>query len=206
MEEEKKAVRQTGKGKPVLELEAQEWGMFYKGKVITLSKPTIEGIKAQPTHIMGWFETELMEVWANIFPLTPVSRIQGFLPLSDPTWGQWTNPWWVFLTDVPSREEREIFGWRGMPSALREPILGDYNKEDTLLERRMLLGEPIVVNLLGNREGRKVIQVFLPTAHFNLVISQRELQMGIMEHVALFNQGEGFTKRFLVELGWSILE
>lgn len=27
-----------------------------------------------------------------------------------------------------------------------------------------------------------------------------------MEHVALFKKKEGFTKRFLVELGWSILE
>ena len=63
------------------------------------------------------------------------------------------NPWWVFLTDLPSREEREIFGWRGMLLALREPVLVDYNQEDTLLERRIFLGKPITISLLGIEKG-----------------------------------------------------
>lgn len=78
-----KGSKAKGKGKPALDQEAQEWGMFYKGKVIALSKPTIEGIKAQSTHIMGWLDMELMEVWANIFPLTPECKVRGSFLLSD---------------------------------------------------------------------------------------------------------------------------
>ena len=63
------------------------------------------------------------------------------------------NPWWVFLIDLPLREEREIFGWRGMLLALREPVLVDYNQEDMLLERRIFLGKPIAVSLLGIKKG-----------------------------------------------------
>ena len=48
--------------------------------------------QATPTHIMGWFEEELLKAWSHIFPLTPESRRNGSLPLSDPAWFNWHNP------------------------------------------------------------------------------------------------------------------
>ena len=64
--------------------ETQEWGIYYKGKIIVILSTTIVEIKATPTHIIGWFEEELMKAWSHIFPLTPESRRNGSLPLSDP--------------------------------------------------------------------------------------------------------------------------
>ena len=48
--------------------------MFYRNKIIPLGDDTINMIRRDPTHIMGWFEKELMEAWLNIFPLTETSR------------------------------------------------------------------------------------------------------------------------------------
>ena len=62
----------------------QEWGIYYKRKIIAISSTTIAEIKANPTHIMGWFEEDLMKAWSHIFPFTLESRRNGFLPLSDP--------------------------------------------------------------------------------------------------------------------------
>ena len=99
-----------GKEKLLVRPETQEWGIFYKGKIIVISSNTIAEIIASPTHIMGYFEEELMMAWSHIFPLTPESRRNGYLPLSDPAWFNWHNPWWNFLTDRPSRKESQILG------------------------------------------------------------------------------------------------
>lgn len=50
-----------GKRKPLKISETQEWGIYYKEKIIVLSDITIREIKATPAHIMGWFEEELMK-------------------------------------------------------------------------------------------------------------------------------------------------
>ena len=99
------ATSSKGKEKPLVSPETQEWGIYYKGKIIVISSTTIAEIKATPTHIMGWFEEELMKAWSHIFPLTPESRRNSSLPLSNPAWFNWHNPWWNFLTDRPSRKE-----------------------------------------------------------------------------------------------------
>ena len=61
--------------------------------------------------------------------------------------------------------------------------MGDLSQPDTLLERRMFVDKPITVNIMGNMEGRKIIQVFAPIQTFSLVVSQHECMMGVMEHV-----------------------
>ena len=155
-----KAASSKGKEKPMENPETQEWGNFYKRKIIVISSIIITEIKVTPTHIMDWFEEELMKAWSHIFLLTPKSWMNSYLPLLDPTWFNWHNPWWNFLLDKTSRKESQILGWRGLPSRSRELILGDLSQPDTLMERRMLVDRPIVFNTMGDMEGRKIIQVF----------------------------------------------
>ena len=68
-----KVASSKGKEKPMESPKTQEWGIFYRGKIIVISSIIIAEIKVTPTHIMGWFEEELMKAWS-------------YLPLSDPTW------------------------------------------------------------------------------------------------------------------------
>ena len=68
------------------------------------------------------------------------------------------------------------------------------------------MDRPIVVNTMGDMEGRKIIQVFALIRTFSLVVSQRERMMGVMEHVMVLIQGEGFTKSFLKDMGWTIMD
>lgn len=51
--------------------------------------------------IMRWYETELMEAWMNIFPLTEQSRRLGDLLMTDEAWMTTPNPWWNFIMDCP---------------------------------------------------------------------------------------------------------
>lgn len=152
-----KATSSKEKEKSLESPKTQEWGIFYKGKIIVISKTTIAEIKATPTYIMGCFEEELMKAWSHIFLLAPESRMNDYLPLSDLAWFNWHNPWWNFLINKPSRKESQILGWRGLPLRSRELILGDLSQPDTLLERRMFVDRPITVNIMGDMEGRKII-------------------------------------------------
>lgn len=80
----------------------EHWAMFYQNKIIPLGDNTINMIRRDPTHIMRWFEEELMEAWLNIFPLTETSRQLGSLPITDEAWILTPNPWWRFVTDRPA--------------------------------------------------------------------------------------------------------
>ena len=155
---------------------------------------------------MGWFNEDLMKAWKHLFPLTPISMELGSLPLTNPAWFNWENPWWNFLSDIPSRNESNILGWRGLPSIFRELVLGNLNQPNMLLQQRMLMDQPITTSIMGNREGRKIIQIFYPIQIFSLVISQCERQMGVMEHVLILKQGMGYTKKVLKDLGWTMME
>ena len=77
----------------------ENWGIFYKGKVISMSDETIRWIKQDPTKVWGWLEKDLMVVWKNLFPLTERSNLFGYLPLKDEAWITTLNPWWRLLTD-----------------------------------------------------------------------------------------------------------
>ena len=48
-----------------------------------------------------WYNTEEMEAWKNIFPLTEVSACLGYLPLTDEAWFTTPNLYWHFLMDQP---------------------------------------------------------------------------------------------------------
>lgn len=160
MSHNKNPTNTKGKEKPSSSQEPQEWGISYKNKIIKIERITINEIKATPTHTMGWFEEDLMKAWKHIFPLTPISRELGFLPLTDPAWFNWENPWWNFLSDIPSRKASNILGWRELPLIFRELVLGDLNQPDTLQQRRMLVDQPITTSIMGYMEGRKIIQIF----------------------------------------------
>lgn len=129
--------------------------------------------------------------------------MNSYLPLSNPDWFNWHNPWWNFLSNRSSRKESQILGWRGLPLRSRELILGDLSQLDTLMERRMFVNRPIAVNIMGDIEGRKIIEVFALIRTFSLVGSQRERMMGVMEHVMVLIQGEGFMKSLLKDMGWT---
>ena len=201
-----KAASSKEKEKPMESPETQEWGNFYKRKIIVISSIIIVEIKVTPTHIMDWFEEELMKAWSHIFLLTSKIWMNGYLTLSDPAWFNWHNLWWNFLSDKTSRKESQILGWKGLPLRSRELILGDLSQPDTLMEGRMLVDRPIVVNTMGDMEGRKIIQVFASIRTFSFVVSQRERMIGVMEHVMVFIQGEGFTKSLLKDMGWTIMD
>ena len=65
------------------------------------------------------------------------------------------------------------------------------------------MNRPIAVNIMGDIEGRKIIEVFALIRTFSLVGSQRERMMGVMEHVMVLIQGEGFMKSLLKDMGWT---
>lgn len=58
---------------------------------------------------------------------------------------------------LPTRKESRILGWRGLFSRYRELVLGDLNQPKTLPERRIFVERPIIVNIMGNMEARKII-------------------------------------------------
>ena len=79
-------------------------------------------IQANPTRVMGWYNTEIKKAWKSIFLLTEVSVREGWLPLSDLAWREAKNPWWMFMTDTPSPEERTLVRER-LPQISFTPIL-----------------------------------------------------------------------------------
>lgn len=92
----------------------KEWVIKVQGKVVQLSNSMVEGIRTSPTKIIGWFNLDLMKAWKFIFPATQESIRDGSLPLSDPTWSNWPNPWWMFLTDRSTPIKRSSPIWKIM--------------------------------------------------------------------------------------------
>lgn len=85
------------------------WAVNVEGMIVEVPAVVIEEIRTRPTHVMGWFSPRLEKAWKLIFPLTKVSEKLGFLPLSDPSWGNMPNPWWHFMTDVPGPQRGRAF-------------------------------------------------------------------------------------------------
>ena len=71
----------------------EKWAICYKGKVIPVSEETIRWIKQDLTEVWGWFETDLMVAWKNLFPLTERSKQLGYFPMKDDAWIMTPNPW-----------------------------------------------------------------------------------------------------------------
>ena len=55
----------------------ENWGIFYKGKVIPVDDTAIRWIKQDPTKVWGWFETDLMVAWKNLFPFNGEKQTIG---------------------------------------------------------------------------------------------------------------------------------
>lgn len=79
----------------------QEWEIFQKGKIMTLSLEIMAQIRASPTMIWGWFDLEEMKAWSHIFHLTPKSRKMGYLSLLNPPWLEWA------VGDIPLRRAND---------------------------------------------------------------------------------------------------
>ena len=91
-------------------LDQARMGNFSKGRIMVLSPSILAQIKASPTMIWGWFDLDEMKAWQHIFPLMPESKKMGWHPLSDPAWMEWAHPWWIFPSDIPTKEEAQVFG------------------------------------------------------------------------------------------------
>ena len=59
------------------------WAINLEGKVIEIPKIVIAKVKANPTHVIGWFNNKLRKAWRLIFPLTEESTRMGHLPFTD---------------------------------------------------------------------------------------------------------------------------
>ena len=79
----------------------EKWVICYKGKIIPVSEETIRWIKKDPTDVWGWFKTDLMVAWKNLFPLMERSKQLGYLLMKDDAWILTPYPWWRFLMDRP---------------------------------------------------------------------------------------------------------
>lgn len=158
------------------------WVIYVKGKIVEILALVIGEIRANPTHKIRWFNPDLKEAWRWIFPLTPLSVKLGRLLRSDPKWGAMKNPWWSHLTDVPKREEERKLVWESSPQIFPTLMLCVAKPGMSLSARRMLEDQPITTSFIGNQYAVKIIQVFQPTAIFNLHVMVEEKKIGVLKH------------------------
>ena len=178
----------------------QQWAIKINEKIMSLALSMLEQIRSSPTMIWGWFDPNLMEAWSNIFPLTHKSKKKGFLHLADPAWLEWENPWWRFPTDIPSREEGRILGWRVLSLNSLERILPKSNLlEESQLKK--MVGTPIsATSLMGCLEAITLVQLCGESIHSSLLIMSKEVPMGILEHAICLSKTEGLAKNIMRNL------
>lgn len=73
------------------------------------------------------------------------------------------------------------------------------------MERRTWISKMGAMSFWGNEISENLIQVKAAIVRSNLLISSREEPMGILKHMVLIVQGEGFSRKSLRELGWGLL-
>ena len=138
--------------------------MFYRNKIIPLGDDTINMIHRDPTHIIGWFEKELMEAWLNIFPLTETSSQLGSLLITDVAWILTLNPWWRFVTNrpalppIPRNSSNSSVRLSNLP--LSELSLCEMEVdllEPVITERKILVERPVECAMLGNIHRVKLL-------------------------------------------------
>ena len=88
----------------------------YRNRILIIPYEAITQIRAAPTEVPGWFETELSQAWKHLFLITPVSVQIGDLPLDHPEWNLTPNQWWKFLTDLPE------ISWEKVKAINRAPL------------------------------------------------------------------------------------
>ena len=170
-----------------------------------LSPSTLEQIRSSPTMIRGWFDPNIMEAWSHIFPLTHKSKKKGFLHLVDPAWLEWENPWWRFPTDIPSREEGRILGWRALSLNSLERILPKSNLLEEVQLKKMVGTLISAISLMGCLEAITLVQLCGESIHSSLLIMSREVLMGILEHAVCLSKTEGLVKNIMRNLSWKLL-
>lgn len=173
------------------------WAINLEGTVIEIPEVVITEIRANPTHVMGWFNIKVRKAWKFIFPLTKESATKGYLPMTGPLWGRILNSWWEFLTDGLLPKEQKTTVWRTIPQILTTLILCEVNHAGSLSERRMLEIEPIATCVKSNKHITKLVQVFQPTMEFNLHYQITKLKMGILEYCLTLMPGKGQSMEML---------
>ncbi|KAK9997222.1 hypothetical protein SO802_021908 [Lithocarpus litseifolius] len=142
---------------------------------------------------MGWFNTNLRKSWKFIFSLTKVSAKEGWLPLTDPAWGEAKNPWWQFLADAPTSMKDQILVWEALPQVLPVLLLCSVNPKECLSKRRMLKRQPMCTTITRSKPIMKLTQVFQPMVIFNLHVLLKEMEMGVLQHILTISPREGQT-------------
>ena len=108
----------------------------------------------------GVVQSQAMEAWKWIFPLTPMSMKTGCLPLTNSSWGLMENPWWSHLFDTPELEEVRRIVWETIPQIHLALLLCEVEPELSLMARRMLENQPIATAFMGNRHALKILECF----------------------------------------------
>ena len=144
-----------------------------------------------------------MEAWKFIFPVTPVSIREGFLPLTDPVWMEWDHPWWIFPSDKPTKAEARIFGWRALSPLSLERSLSVSSQVEDITERIVWIAETGVVRCWGNEISKAVVRIV--PHFFNLLVNSREQPMEILEHLLTIVEGVELPRKQLREMGWRCL-
>ena len=172
---------------------------------MVVSPSMLAQIKSSPTMIWGWFELEEMQAWKLIFPLNPESKKKGLLPLSNPAWMEWECPWWIFPSDKPTKGEAKIFRWRALSPQSLARSLKDLDLEEEEEVRRVWMSKMGVVKCWGNEISKTLLQVEVTPGGSNLLITSREAQIGVLQHLVILAQGGDISRRALRELGWRSL-
>ena len=146
-----------------------------------------------------------MQARKHIFPLTPESKRKGWLPLSDPVWMEWGCPWWIFSSDRPTKGEAQVFGWRALSPQSLDQSLKDLELEEEDVVKKICLSKTRVVSCWGNVISKNLILAKATMGGSSLLISSREAQMGILEHMVFLAQGVKYSRRVLRGLGWRLL-
>lgn len=119
------------------------WAINLEGKVIEILKIVIVKIRANPTHVIGWFNNKLRKAWKLIFPTNrgEYKDRPSFPHESD--LGLDAKP----MVAVLGRQI--IFGGRKENSLANDPIdlsdsdLIQYELKRIIIQRRMLEIQPI---------------------------------------------------------------
>ena len=188
----------------------EHWAMFYRNKIIPLGDDTINMIRRDPTHIMGWFEKELMEAWLNIFPLTETSRQLGSLLITDEVWILTPNPWWRFVTDrpallpIPLNNSNPFVRSSILP--LSELSLCEMKAdllEPVITERKILVERLVECATMGNIHRVKLFQFLAPKIKHTILVKCTEWTLGVWKYsVTLFS--EVIRAKTLLKEAWSL--
>lgn len=91
-----------------------------------------------------------------------------------------------------------------LPKSL-DQSLKESKQEEKGLVRKTWISKMGVVRCWGNEISKNLIQAEATMVGFNLLITSREIQLGVLEHIVLLTPGVESSRRSLRELGWRFL-